>query len=72
MWQSLMSSMPHAVMYLSLNASDEGGGGQDTVVYQYPRKEIEFALSQKIVASHGAFLTLSDLMKEVTGECAKT
>ena len=67
-----MSSMPHALMYLSLNTSGETEDSQQTVVYRYPEKECEWAWSEKIVALRGAFLTLSDLMKEVTGGCANT
>jgi hypothetical protein len=71
-WQSSMSSMPHAFMYLTLNITGETEDSQQTVVYRYPEKENDWSWSEKIVALHGAFLTLSDLMKEVTGGSAST
>lgn len=67
-----MSSMPHALIYLSLNATGDTEDSQEAIVYQYPGKDCEWGWSQKIVALRGAFLTLSDLMKEVTGVCANT
>ncbi|XP_013918538.1 PREDICTED: protein inturned [Thamnophis sirtalis] len=60
--QFSLQSIPHIVMYLSLNLESDSSDEQE-IIYQYPISEA----SQKIKSVRGIFLTLCDILENMTG-----
>ncbi|XP_063165856.1 protein inturned isoform X2 [Candoia aspera] len=60
--QFSLQSMPHIIMYLSLNLESDSSDEQE-ILYQYPISEA----SQKIKSVRGVFLTLCDILENMTG-----
>ncbi|XP_073428150.1 protein inturned isoform X2 [Dendrobates tinctorius] len=61
--QKVLEEMPHIAMYLSLRLDSENSKEEQEIVYQYPVSEA----SQKLKSIRGLFLTLSDMLQNVTG-----
>ncbi|XP_026553806.1 protein inturned isoform X3 [Pseudonaja textilis] len=59
--QFSLQSIPHIVMYLSLNLESDSSDEQE-ILYQYPTSEA----SQKIKSVRGIFLTLCDILENMT------
>ncbi|XP_039182025.1 protein inturned isoform X2 [Crotalus tigris] len=60
--QFSLQSIPHIIMYLSLNLESDSSDEQE-ILYQYPMSEA----SQKIKSVRGIFLTLCDILENLTG-----
>ncbi|XP_070804885.1 protein inturned isoform X1 [Pituophis catenifer annectens] len=60
--QFSLQSIPHIVMYLSLNLESDSSDEQE-IIYQYPISKA----SQKIKSVRGIFLTLCDILENMTG-----
>ncbi|XP_062055639.1 protein inturned isoform X2 [Lepus europaeus] len=56
-------STPHIVMYLTLQLDSEASKEEQEILYHYPMSEA----SQKLKSVRGIFLTLSDMLENVTG-----
>ncbi|XP_023564514.1 protein inturned [Octodon degus] len=54
---------PHIIMYLSLQLSSETSKEEQEILYHYPMSEA----SQKLKSVRGIFLTLCDMLENVTG-----
>ncbi|XP_038256642.1 protein inturned isoform X1 [Dermochelys coriacea] len=61
--QLAIQGMPHIVMYLTLKLDSETSKDEQEILYQYPISEA----SQKLKSVRGIFLTLSDMLENVTG-----
>ncbi|XP_016278381.2 protein inturned isoform X4 [Monodelphis domestica] len=61
--QQNLQSTPHVVMYLSLQLDSETSKDEQEVLYHYPTSEA----SQKLKSVRGIFLTLCDMLENVTG-----
>ncbi|KAM3831166.1 protein inturned [Vipera latastei] len=60
--QFSLQSIPHIIMYLSLNLESDSSDEQE-ILYQYPMSEA----SKKIKSVRGIFLTLCDILENLTG-----
>uniref|UniRef100_H3BBG2 Protein inturned n=1 Tax=Latimeria chalumnae TaxID=7897 RepID=H3BBG2_LATCH len=58
-----LSSSPHIVLYLTLKLDSESSKEEQEILYHYPVSES----SQKLKAVRGIFLTLCDMLENVTG-----
>ncbi|XP_066429867.1 protein inturned isoform X1 [Eleutherodactylus coqui] len=63
--QQILQDMPHIVMYLTLKLDSDTSKEEQEILYQYPVSEA----SQKLKSIRGLFLTLSDMLQNVTGGC---
>ncbi|XP_075716588.1 protein inturned isoform X2 [Rhinoderma darwinii] len=61
--QHIFQDMPHIVMYLTLRLDSDTSKEEQEILYQYPVSET----SQKLKNLRGLFLTLSDMLQNVTG-----
>ncbi|KAJ7421424.1 hypothetical protein BTVI_18236 [Pitangus sulphuratus] len=61
--QQAVQDVPHIVMFLSLKLDSETSKDEQEILYQYPISEA----SQKLKSVRGIFLTLSDILENVTG-----
>uniref|UniRef100_A0A8C0IWH3 Protein inturned n=1 Tax=Chelonoidis abingdonii TaxID=106734 RepID=A0A8C0IWH3_CHEAB len=61
--QLVIQGMPHIVMYLTLKLDSETSKDEQEILYQYPISEA----SQKLKSVRGIFLTLCDMLENVTG-----
>ncbi|XP_044875289.1 protein inturned isoform X6 [Mauremys mutica] len=61
--QLAIQGMPHIVMYLTLKLDSETSKDEQEILYQYPVSEA----SQKLKSVRGIFLTLCDMLENVTG-----
>ncbi|XP_069834683.1 protein inturned isoform X2 [Dendropsophus ebraccatus] len=64
-YQQILQDMPHIVMYLTLRLDSDASKEEQEILYQYPVSEA----SQKLKSIRGLFLTLSDMLQNVTGSC---
>ncbi|XP_040274362.1 protein inturned isoform X1 [Bufo bufo] len=64
-YQQLLQDMPHIAMYLTLRLDSDTLKEEQEILYQYPVSEA----SQKLKGVRGLFLTLSDMLQNVTGAC---
>ncbi|XP_053559613.1 protein inturned [Bombina bombina] len=61
--QQILQSIPHIVMYLTLSMDSDTSKEEQEIIYQYPLSDA----SQKLKSVRGLFLTLSDMLHNVTG-----
>ncbi|NXA13011.1 INTU protein, partial [Sapayoa aenigma] len=61
--QQSVQDTPHIVMFLTLKLDSETSKNEQEILYQYPMSEA----SQKLKSVRGLFLTLSDILENVTG-----
>ncbi|XP_061566818.1 protein inturned isoform X2 [Cololabis saira] len=61
--QMSIGHIPHIVMYLSLKLDSASPQEEDEILYQYPVSEA----SSQLKGVRGIFLTLSDMLENVTG-----
>ncbi|XP_040822791.1 protein inturned [Ochotona curzoniae] len=61
--QQEVLNTPHIVMYLTLQLDSEASKEEQEILYYYPMSEA----SQKLKSVRGIFLTLSDMLENVTG-----
>ncbi|XP_053110109.1 protein inturned isoform X2 [Hemicordylus capensis] len=61
--QFSIQSIPHIVMYLSLKLDSDSSKDEQEIFYQYPISEA----SQKLKSVRGIFLTLCDILENMTG-----
>uniref|UniRef100_A0A8D2JI46 Protein inturned n=1 Tax=Varanus komodoensis TaxID=61221 RepID=A0A8D2JI46_VARKO len=61
--QFSLQSIPHIVMYLSLKLDSDSSKDEQEILYQYPISEA----SQKMKSVRGIFLTLCDILENMTG-----
>ncbi|KAM9143316.1 protein inturned isoform 6-T6 [Pangshura tecta] len=61
--QLAIQGMPHIVMYLTLKLDSDTSKDEQEILYQYPISEA----SQKLKSVRGIFLTLCDMLENVTG-----
>ncbi|XP_055050995.2 protein inturned isoform X1 [Misgurnus anguillicaudatus] len=61
--QMSIAHIPHIVMYLSLKLDSESPQEEQEILYQYPMSEA----STQLKAVRGIFLTLCDMLENVTG-----
>ncbi|XP_077156460.1 protein inturned isoform X1 [Paroedura picta] len=61
--QLSLQSIPHIIMYLSLKLDSDTSKDEQEILYQYPISEA----SQKMKSVRGIFLTLCDILENVTG-----
>uniref|UniRef100_A0A8C4SGX1 Protein inturned n=1 Tax=Erpetoichthys calabaricus TaxID=27687 RepID=A0A8C4SGX1_ERPCA len=61
--QMAIGNIPHIVMYLSLKLDSESPKEEQEILYQYPVAES----SRKLRGLRGIFITLSDMLGNVTG-----
>ncbi|XP_074849435.1 protein inturned isoform X4 [Carettochelys insculpta] len=61
--QLAIQGMPHIVMYLTLKLDSETSKDEQEILYHYPISEA----SQKLKSVRGIFLTLCDMLENVTG-----
>ncbi|NXM72145.1 INTU protein, partial [Serilophus lunatus] len=61
--QQAVQDVPHIVMFLTLKLDSETSKNEQEILYQYPISEA----SQKLKSVRGIFLTLSDILENVTG-----
>ncbi|KAM6220419.1 protein inturned isoform 2-T2 [Rhynchocyon petersi] len=60
--QNILNS-PHIIMYLTLQLDSESSKEEQEILYHYPMSEA----SQKLKSVRGIFLTLCDMLENVTG-----
>ncbi|NXF73741.1 INTU protein, partial [Sclerurus mexicanus] len=60
--QQAVQDMPHIVMFLTLKLDSETSKDEQEILYQYPTSEA----SQKLKSVRGIFLTLSDILENIT------
>ncbi|NWR92665.1 INTU protein, partial [Furnarius figulus] len=60
--QQAVQDMPHIVMFLTLKLDSETSKEEQEILYQYPISEA----SQKLKSVRGIFLTLSDILENIT------
>ncbi|XP_075056141.1 protein inturned [Mixophyes fleayi] len=63
--QQVLQGMPHIAMYLTLSLDSDASKEEQEILYQYPMSEA----SHKLKSVRGLFLTLSDMLQNVTGAC---
>ncbi|XP_006887615.1 PREDICTED: protein inturned [Elephantulus edwardii] len=61
--QKNILNTPHIIMYLTLQLDSETSKEEQEILYHYPRSEA----SQKLKSVRGIFLTLCDMLENVTG-----
>ncbi|NXG02658.1 INTU protein, partial [Sakesphorus luctuosus] len=61
--QQAVQDVPHVVMFLTLKLDSETSKDEQEILYRYPLSEA----SQKLKSVRGIFLTLSDILENVTG-----
>ncbi|KAH0615973.1 hypothetical protein JD844_026673 [Phrynosoma platyrhinos] len=61
--QFSIQSIPHIIMYLSLKLDSNTSKDEQEILYQYPISEA----SQKMKSVRGIFLTLCDILENMTG-----
>ncbi|NWI85547.1 INTU protein, partial [Pitta sordida] len=61
--QQAVQNVPHIVMFLTLKLDSETSKNEQEILYHYPISEA----SQKLKSVRGIFLTLSDILENVTG-----
>ncbi|XP_071411662.1 protein inturned isoform X2 [Pithys albifrons albifrons] len=61
--QQAVPDVPHVVMFLTLKVDSETSKDEQEILYRYPLSEA----SQKLKNVRGIFLTLSDILENVTG-----
>ncbi|NXG24255.1 INTU protein, partial [Grallaria varia] len=61
--QQALQDVPHIVMFLTLTLDSETSKDEQEILYQYPISEA----SQKLKSVRGIFLTLSDILENITG-----
>ncbi|XP_075471678.1 protein inturned isoform X2 [Ascaphus truei] len=61
--QQALQGMPHIAMYLTLRLDSDTSKEEQEIIYQYPVSEA----SHKLKGIRGLFLTLSDMLQNVTG-----
>ncbi|XP_060634939.2 protein inturned isoform X1 [Anolis sagrei] len=61
--QFSIQSIPHIIMYLSLKLDSDSSKDEQEILYQYPISEA----SQKLKSVRGIFLTLCDILENMTG-----
>uniref|UniRef100_A0A8D0GXA5 Protein inturned n=1 Tax=Sphenodon punctatus TaxID=8508 RepID=A0A8D0GXA5_SPHPU len=61
--QLTVQSIPHVVMYLTLKLDSDTSKDEQEILYQYPISEA----SQKLKSVRGIFLTLCDMLENMTG-----
>ncbi|XP_063776380.1 protein inturned isoform X2 [Pseudophryne corroboree] len=61
--QQMLQGMPHIAMYLTLSLDSDASKEEQEILYQYPTSEA----SHKLKSVRGLFLTLSDMLQNVTG-----
>ncbi|KAM4707342.1 protein inturned isoform 2-T2 [Discoglossus pictus] len=61
--QQILQGLPHIVMYLTLRMDSDTSKEEQEILYQYPVSEA----SHKLKSVRGLFLTLSDMLHNVTG-----
>ncbi|XP_042325361.1 protein inturned isoform X2 [Sceloporus undulatus] len=61
--QFSIQSIPHIIMYLSLKLDSDTSKDEQEIIYQYPISEA----SQKMKSVRGIFLTLCDILENMTG-----
>ncbi|NXP28120.1 INTU protein, partial [Scytalopus superciliaris] len=61
--QQAVQDTPHIVMFLTLKLDSDTSKDEQEILYQYPISEA----SQKLKSVRGIFLTLSDILENVTG-----
>ncbi|XP_077790155.1 protein inturned isoform X5 [Podarcis muralis] len=61
--QFSIQSIPHIIMYLSLKLDSDTSKDEQEILYQYPISEA----SQKMKSVRGIFLTLCDILENMTG-----
>ncbi|XP_066487822.1 protein inturned [Tiliqua scincoides] len=61
--QFSIQSIPHIIMYLSLKLDSDTSKDEQEILYQYPISEA----SQKLKSVRGIFLTLCDILENMTG-----
>ncbi|KAG8453886.1 hypothetical protein GDO86_000491 [Hymenochirus boettgeri] len=59
----VIQNMPYIVMYLTLRLDSDASKDEQEILYQYPVSEA----SHKLKSIRGLFLTLSDMLQNVTG-----
>ncbi|XP_068126306.1 protein inturned isoform X2 [Hyperolius riggenbachi] len=59
----VLQDMPHIVMYLTLKLESDTSKEEQEILYQYPVSEA----SHKLKSIRGLFLTLSDMLQNVSG-----
>ncbi|XP_028923065.1 protein inturned [Ornithorhynchus anatinus] len=59
---AVLLTAPHVVMYLALQPGSDAAGEEQEILYRYPDAEA----SQKLKSVRGIFLTLSDMLENVT------
>lgn len=64
-YQQILQDLPHIAMYLTLRLDSDTSKEEQEILYQYPVS----AASQKLKSIRGLFLTLSDMLQNVTGAC---
>ncbi|XP_056419680.1 protein inturned isoform X1 [Hyla sarda] len=64
-YQQILQDLPHIIMYLTLRLDSDSSKEEQEILYQYPVSEA----SQKLKSIRGLFLTLSDMLQNVTGAC---
>ncbi|NXK90552.1 INTU protein, partial [Formicarius rufipectus] len=62
-FQQAVQDIPHIVMFLTLKLDSETSKDEQEILYQYPISEA----SQKLKSVRGIFLTLSDILENITG-----
>ncbi|XP_004855011.1 protein inturned isoform X1 [Heterocephalus glaber] len=61
--QQNILNAPHIIMYLTLQLDSETSKEEQEILYHYPMSEA----SQKLKSVRGIFLTLSDMLENITG-----
>ncbi|KAJ7326974.1 hypothetical protein JRQ81_016733 [Phrynocephalus forsythii] len=61
--QISIQSIPHIIMYLSLKLDSDTSKEEEEILYLYPISEV----SQKLKSVRGIFLTLCDILENITG-----
>ncbi|XP_060707400.1 protein inturned isoform X1 [Hemiscyllium ocellatum] len=61
--QMEIGNIPHVAMYLNLKLESESSKEKQEILYQYPLTNV----SQKLINVRGIFLTLCDMMENITG-----
>ncbi|XP_030740646.1 protein inturned [Echinops telfairi] len=61
--QQKVLSTPHIIMYLTLQLDSDTSKEEQEILYHYPMSEV----SQKLKSVRGIFLTLCDMLENVTG-----
>ncbi|XP_048458446.1 protein inturned isoform X3 [Rhincodon typus] len=62
-FQMEIDNIPHVAMYLTLKLESENSKEKQEILYQYPLTNV----SQKLINVRGIFLTLCDMLENITG-----